>query len=125
VLAQPRVVGVRLTGSLPPWVEAKDVILELLRRRGVRGGRGRVFEFFGPGVAALPLADREFGKAIALTTRAAYHRLAGDAKAAAAFVDRWGGWDENLHGKVAANIRAQQRYRFRLFEYEALSASPS
>ena len=43
----------------------------------------------------------------------------GDAKAAAAFIDRWGTWDEALHGKVAANIRAQQRYRFRLFEYEA------
>jgi hypothetical protein len=48
---------------------------------------------------------------------------AGDAAAAAAFVDRWGKWDENLHGKVAANIRAQQRYRFRLFEYEVLGAA--
>ncbi|HYG48864.1 MAG TPA: hypothetical protein VD846_13105 [Allosphingosinicella sp.] len=45
---------------------------------------------------------------------------AGDAGAAAAFVDRWGSWDEALHGRVAANIRAQQRYRFRLFEYAAL-----
>jgi hypothetical protein len=50
---------------------------------------------------------------------------AGDAKAVAAFIDRWGAWDDDLHGKVAANIRAQQRYRFRLFEYEALSSSPS
>jgi hypothetical protein len=47
----------------------------------------------------------------------------GDAKAAAAFVDRWGKWDEALHGKVAASIRAQQRYRFRLFEYAALSGA--
>jgi hypothetical protein len=47
---------------------------------------------------------------------------AGDSKAAAAFVDRWGTWDEALHGKVAANIRAQQRYRFRLFEYGVLSS---
>src|SRR3954469_10065198 len=39
VLTTPIVVGVRLDGELPPWVEAKDVILELLRRRGVRGGR--------------------------------------------------------------------------------------
>ncbi|HLL30159.1 MAG TPA: hypothetical protein VK403_04100 [Allosphingosinicella sp.] len=45
---------------------------------------------------------------------------AGDAAAANAFIDRWGRWDDNLHGKVAANIRAQQRYRFRLFEYAAL-----
>jgi hypothetical protein len=50
---------------------------------------------------------------------------AGDAAAASAFVDRWGKWDEGLHGRVAANIRAQQRYRFRLFEYGALSSSPS
>jgi len=50
---------------------------------------------------------------------------AGDASVASAFVDRWGKWDEALHGKVAANIRAQQRYRFRLFEYAALSSSPS
>ena len=45
---------------------------------------------------------------------------AGDAKSAAAFIDRWGTWDDNLHGRVAANIRAQQRYRFRLFEYSVL-----
>jgi aconitate hydratase len=58
VLADPVVVGVRLDGELPPWVEAKDVILELLRRRGVRGGRGRIFEFFGPGVASIGVAGR-------------------------------------------------------------------
>ena len=58
VLADALIVGVRLEGELPPWVEAKDVILELLRRRGVRGGRGRVFEFFGPGVAAISVTGR-------------------------------------------------------------------
>ena len=49
----PRVIGVELTGRLGPSVEAKDVILELLRRHGVRGGRGVVFEFFGGGVAGI------------------------------------------------------------------------
>ncbi|HEY5723040.1 MAG TPA: hypothetical protein VIT45_12030 [Allosphingosinicella sp.] len=44
----------------------------------------------------------------------------GDPAAAAAFVSRWGSWDETLHGRVAASIRAQQRTRFRLFEYAAL-----
>ena len=57
-LPVPRVVAARLTGRLPPWVEAKDVILELLRRRGVRGGRGCVFEFIGPGVATLDVTER-------------------------------------------------------------------
>jgi aconitate hydratase len=54
----PRVVGVELTGRLGPSVEAKDVILELLRRHGVRGGRGAVFEFFGDGVAGIPTTGR-------------------------------------------------------------------
>jgi aconitate hydratase len=54
----PRIVGVELTGRLPPWVQAKDVILELLRRRDVRGGVGRIFEFHGPGVATLDVTER-------------------------------------------------------------------
>jgi aconitate hydratase len=54
----PRVIGVELTGRLGPAVEAKDVILELLRRFGVRGGTGAVFEFFGDGVAGLSISGR-------------------------------------------------------------------
>src|SRR5919112_3662710 len=57
-LVAPTVVGVALTGELAPWVQAKDVILELLRRRGVRGGVGRIFEFTGPGVATLTATER-------------------------------------------------------------------
>ena len=54
----PRVIGVELTGRLGPGVEPKDVVLELLRRYGVRGGTGAVFEFFGNGVAGLSTAGR-------------------------------------------------------------------
>ncbi len=54
----PRIVDVHLQGRLPDWVEAKDIILELLRRRTVRGGLGRIFEFTGPGVAALTATQR-------------------------------------------------------------------
>ncbi|HEX6711096.1 MAG TPA: aconitate hydratase [Rubrobacter sp.] len=54
----PKVVGVELTGALSDWVTPKDVILELLRRRGVRGGLGRVFEFYGPGVANIDVTGR-------------------------------------------------------------------
>jgi len=53
-----RVVGVELRGRLGDWVQSKDVVLELLRRRGVRGGRGCVFEFHGDGVAGLSATDR-------------------------------------------------------------------
>src|SRR5690349_16276301 len=44
----------------------------------------------------------------------------GDKAAADKFIDRYTSWDENLHGAIAANIRAQQRYRFRIFKYAAL-----
>src|ERR671917_452081 len=54
----PKVVGVELTGDFQDWVTPKDVILELLRRRGVRGGLGRVFEFHGPGVANIDVTGR-------------------------------------------------------------------
>ncbi len=54
-LPMPRVVRVWLTGLLTPWVHAKDVILELLRRYSVRGGSGKIFEYAGPGAASLSL----------------------------------------------------------------------
>src|SRR5438132_10165704 len=55
----PKIVGVFLENELVrPWIQAKDVILELLRRRGVRGGRGCVFEFTGPGVHTLSYTER-------------------------------------------------------------------
>jgi aconitate hydratase len=57
-LERPRVVGVELQGRLRPWVQSKDIVLELLRRRGVRGGLGCAFEFYGEGVATLSATDR-------------------------------------------------------------------
>jgi aconitate hydratase len=55
----PKIVGVFLENELKrPWIQAKDVILELLRRRGVRGGRGAIFEFTGPGVSTLSYTER-------------------------------------------------------------------
>ncbi|GDY40755.1 aconitate hydratase [Streptomyces antimycoticus] len=57
-LTMPKVWGIRLTGQLPPWVSAKDVILELLRRHGVQGGVQRVLEYHGPGLASLTAMDR-------------------------------------------------------------------
>jgi aconitate hydratase len=57
-ISMPKVMGVRLTGRLPDWVSAKDIILEMLRRHGVDGGRGRIIEYFGPGLAGLTAMDR-------------------------------------------------------------------
>ncbi len=54
----PEIWGVKLTGELPDWVSAKDVILEMLRRHGVQKGRGRIIEYHGPGVDALSVMGR-------------------------------------------------------------------
>lgn len=57
-LRMPEIWGVRLTGELPPWVSAKDVVLEMLRRHGVKGGLNRIIEYHGPGLAQLSAMDR-------------------------------------------------------------------
>ncbi len=57
-LQMPRVVQVVLTGKLSPWVTSKDVILELLRRLGMKGGAGRIFEFAGDGAASMTVPQR-------------------------------------------------------------------
>lgn len=57
-LRMPAVWGIQLTGSLPDWVSAKDVILELLRRHDVDGATGCVLEYYGPGLKTLSCMDR-------------------------------------------------------------------
>ncbi|MBI3508433.1 MAG: aconitate hydratase [Chlamydiia bacterium] len=54
----PQIMGVKLTGKLPEWVSAKDVILEMLRRHDVAGGVGKIIEYYGPGVETLTAMDR-------------------------------------------------------------------
>jgi aconitate hydratase len=57
-LTMPQVVKIELINKLPPWVSAKDIILEVLRRLGVKGGVGKVMEYTGPGVAGLSVPER-------------------------------------------------------------------
>lgn len=71
-MTMPEVWEVELLGQLQPWVSAKDVILELLRRLTVKGGYGRVFEYRGPGVFELSVPQRatitNMGAELGLTT---------------------------------------------------------
>ena len=57
-LSVPQVIGVKLTGSLNPWVSAKDIILHLLKILTVKGGVGKVIEYFGEGTSTLSVTDR-------------------------------------------------------------------
>jgi aconitate hydratase len=54
----PKVMGIKLIGKLPDWVSAKDVILEMLRRFDVTGGRGYILEYYGEGLKCLSAWDR-------------------------------------------------------------------
>lgn len=57
-LNMPKVVQVNLTGSLQPWVSAKDIILAVLRILSVKGGVGKIVEYTGPGVKTLTVPER-------------------------------------------------------------------
>ncbi|MBQ8526132.1 MAG: aconitate hydratase [Clostridia bacterium] len=57
-ITYPKIVNVKLSGALSPWVSAKDVILEVLRRLSVKGGVGKVIEYTGEGVATLSVPER-------------------------------------------------------------------
>ncbi len=57
-IKMPKIWGVKLTGKLPDWVSAKDVILEMLRRHDVDGGINKIVEYYGPGLKNLTAMDR-------------------------------------------------------------------
>lgn len=57
-IRMPEIWGVRLSGELPAWVSAKDVVLEMLRRHTVQGGVNRIIEYYGPGLDGLSAMDR-------------------------------------------------------------------
>ena len=57
-LKTPKILGIKLTGKLPEYVTAKDVILEVLRILTVKGGRGKILEYFGPGIKTLSVPER-------------------------------------------------------------------
>lgn len=57
-ITYPKIVKIELTGKLSPWVSAKDVILEVLRRMSVKGGVGKIIEYCGDGVKTLSVPER-------------------------------------------------------------------
>lgn len=57
-LIAPKVLNVKLTGKLAPWVSAKDVILAVLQKLTVKGGVGKIVEYTGEGISTLSVTDR-------------------------------------------------------------------
>lgn len=72
IIPQPHIVGIRLTNKLSPWSSAKDVILYLLKITTVKGGVGKIYEYFGEGVGTLSVYERaticNMGAEMGLTT---------------------------------------------------------
>jgi aconitate hydratase len=71
-LVMPKIFGVRLSGKLPDWVSARDILLALLQQLSVKGGVGYIMEYFGPGLNELTVTDRasitNFGAELGATT---------------------------------------------------------
>ncbi|MBN2229445.1 MAG: aconitate hydratase [Candidatus Thorarchaeota archaeon] len=57
-LKAPEIIGVHLSGKMPEYVSAKDIVLEVLRRLGVKGGVDKILEYFGPGIKELSVPER-------------------------------------------------------------------
>ena len=57
-ITMPTMTKIVLTGALSPWVSAKDIILEVLRRMSVKGGVGKIIEYGGPGIRTLTVPER-------------------------------------------------------------------
>ncbi len=57
-MQMPPIFGVHLKGKLPPWVSAKDIILEMLKRHGMSGAAGKIIEYYGAGLKGLSVMDR-------------------------------------------------------------------
>jgi aconitate hydratase len=72
ILDYPKVIGIKLTGQLPEWVAAKDVIFKVLQILTTKGNVGCILEYFGPGVASLSVPERStitnMGAEVGVTT---------------------------------------------------------
>jgi aconitate hydratase len=124
VVERPLVVGVELEGRLRPWVQSKDVVLELLRRRGVRGGRGRIFEFHGEGVASLSATDRGTICNMVMETGATTGLFPSDAQALR-WLDAQGRAGEFVELAAEPGARYDEVETIDLGEVEPLIAKPS
>ncbi|WP_152655477.1 aconitate hydratase [Oceanobacillus sp. CFH 90083] len=123
-IKMPRIMGVELTGKLPDWVSAKDVILEMLRRHGVKGGVGRIIEYYGPGVKELSAMDRHVIANMGAELGATATVFPSD-KEIKRFLKTQGREDQWIELKADNGATYDEHEKMNLSELEPLIAKPS
>ena len=119
----PKIVGIKLTEELPDWVSAKDVILEVLRRIDVKGGVGKVLEYFGPGIKTLSVPERATITNMGTETGATTSVFPSDAETKA-FMDAQERGDQWIPLEADAGAEYDEIMELNLSELEPLAALP-
>lgn len=123
-MAYPKVIGVKLTGSLSPWCSAKDVILKLLEILTTKGNVGSIVEYFGTGVKSLSVPQRatitNMGAELGVTTSI----FPSDANTKA-FLDAQKRDDKWVEIKADADAEYDRVIELNLAGVEPMAACPS
>lgn len=120
----PKICKVHLTGTLPAWVSAKDIILEMLRRHDVAGGVGRIFEYTGPGLKHLSAMDRHVIANMGAELGATTSVFPAD-EAVKDFLESQGRSQDYTELKADDNARYDEEEEIDLSKLEPLIALPS
>ena len=122
-LKMPKVVNVYLEGELPPFVSAKDVILEVLRRIGVKGAVNKVLEYTGPGVKTLNVPERATITNMGTETGATTSIFPSD-EITKKFMEAQGRGDQWIELKPDEDAEYDEKIEINLSELEPLIALP-
>ncbi len=123
-VSMPKVLGVKLIGKLPDWVSAKDVILEMLRRHSVKGGVGRIVEYYGPGLDNLTAMDRHVITNMGAELGATTSVFPSDEKVRE-FLKTQGREEDWIELKTDSDAEYDENEEINLSELEPLIAQPS
>jgi aconitate hydratase len=122
-LEMPSILGVKLAGALLPFVSAKDVILEVLRKLSVKGGVNKILEYFGAGVRTLSVPERGTIANMGTETGATTSVFPSD-EVTRAFLKGQGREDQWMRLKADASARYSEVLEVNLKGIEPLIALP-
>jgi aconitate hydratase len=119
----PRIVGIELRGRLSPWVSAKDLALELVRKMTVRGGKGKILEYCGEGVKSLTVPERATVANIGAEVGATSSIFPSDSRTREYL--RTQGREKDFRTISTENPTYDEKYVINMEEIEPLVARPS